>query len=87
MVKQRKTGFWIINHKQKGGNIRPTYDSGGTDWGDFGSDIGGLITYIPAAIETGVMTIYSTIQLPGEIAGTLTSDNPPNPNEVQLKGL
>lgn len=91
----KNTGFWIVGEnnqskrvkKQRGGNIRPTYNSGGTSWGNFGSDIYGLVVYIPAAIETGVKTIYSTIKLPGEIAGTLTSDNPPNPNEIRLEGI
>jgi hypothetical protein len=86
--KTNSDGLWLINMKQqRGGDIRPNYSSGGTSWGDFGADIRGLLVYIPAAIETGVMSIYSTIKLPGEIAGTLTSDNPPNPNEVHLKGI
>jgi len=84
--KKRNTGLWLIE-QQRGGDIRPTYDAGGSSWGSFGSNIRGLITYIPAAIETGILTIYSTIKLPGEIAGTLTSDNPPYPNEVSLRGI
>ena len=72
---------------QKGGAIRPNYNRGGEDWGDFGSDIIGLVTYIPASIEVGIKAIWSTAKLPGEIAGTLVNENPPNPNEVKLEGL
>lgn len=83
-------GFWLIqskNKNQKGGSIEPSYSSGGTSWGDFGSDIKGLVVYIPAAIETSIKTLESVIELPDQIASTLTSANPPNPNDVQLKGI
>lgn len=73
--------------KQKGGAIRPNYNRGGESWGDFGSDIMGLVTYIPASIEVGIKAIWSTAKLPGEIASTLVNENPPNPNEIKLEGL
>jgi hypothetical protein len=85
-VKKKKKSHKKGN-KQKGGSIRPTYDRGGERWRDFGSDIMGLVTYIPASIEVGVKAIWSTAKLPGEIASTLVNENPPNPNEIKLEGL
>jgi len=97
-----ETGLWLLppledvrkkkktlkrGRKQKGGSIRPNYNSGGQSWGDFIPDIIGLVTYIPASINVGVKGIVSTARLPGEIASTLVSENPPNPNEVKLEGL
>lgn len=80
------TGIWLIKKRQKGGDIRPEYHYGCS--GNFdctGDNLGGLVTYIPAAIETGVKAIISTIQLPYQIGQTLVSDNPPNPNEIHLQ--